>query len=171
VTGAVSAGWSVVRFAALGLAALTAAVVSAGAQEMVNITVPSTVSFAVTDISRSTTGAPTPTTVRFSNAILIPALPPRVLRISVKADAATFTPPSGSSISSSKVSWAVFGANGGTGFSGVLSSSSYAIVFQSQPPSLSGQVNLGWTLAPPGSGIRSGNHQLTIRWKVESIAP
>jgi hypothetical protein len=26
-------------------------------------------------------------------------------------------------------------------------------------------------LAAPGSGIRAGEHQLTIRWIVESIAP
>ena len=35
----------------------------------------------------------------------------------------------------------------------------------------SGHVDLAWSLAALGSGIRAGNHQLTIRWKVESIAP
>ena len=35
----------------------------------------------------------------------------------------------------------------------------------------SGRVDLGWPLAAPGSGIRAGTHQLTIRWKVESITP
>jgi hypothetical protein len=40
---------------------------------------------------------------------------------------------------------------------------------QSDPARTSGHVDLGWTLAAPGSGIRAGNHHLTIRWKVESI--
>jgi hypothetical protein len=44
-------------------------------------------------------------------------------------------------------------------------------VFQSDPARTSGHVDLAWTLAAPGSGIRAGTHQLTIRWKLESITP
>jgi hypothetical protein len=62
-------------------------------------------------------------------------------------------------------------AGGGTGWNGTLGSSSYALVFQSDPARTSGHVDLAWTLAAPGSGIRAGNHQLTIRWKLESITP
>lgn len=156
------------RIGLLGLGTVTASVLSAAAQETVRITVPSAVSFAVTDVSRSTTGVPSTARISFSDAILIPG---RALRVSLKADAAAFTPPSGSSIPASNVSWTTAGANGGTGSNGTLSTSSYVLVFQSAPVTLSGYVDLGWTLAAPGSGIRAGSHQLTIRWKVESITP
>ena len=151
-----------------GITALGAAAVSAAAQETVNISVPMAVSFAVTDVSRSTSGAPNFTTISFSNANLSPG---KALRVSVQPDAAAFMPPSGSSIPASKVSWTNLGANGGVGLNGTLSAASFALVFQSDPARTSGHVDLGWTLAAPGSGIRAGNHQLTIRWKVESITP
>jgi hypothetical protein len=91
--------------------------------------------------------------------------------LSVQADGAGFTPPSGPSIPASKVSWTNLGAGGGTGSNGTLGSSFYTLVFQSDPARTSGHVDLRWTLAAPGSGIHGGIHQLTIRWKVESIAP
>ena len=156
------------RVVLLGIVALASAVVAAGAQETVTISVPLAVSFPVTDVSRSTSGAPNVTTVSFSNASLSPG---RVLRVSVQPDAAAFTAPSGSSMPASNVSWSNLGANGGIGLNGTLSSASYALVFQSDPARTSGYIDLGWTLAAPGSGIRAGNHQLTIRWKVESITP
>jgi hypothetical protein len=151
----------------LGIAAVIASAVSAAAQEVVSITVPSTVGFMVSDVSRATSGANS-TTISFSTAILVPG---RALRVSVKADAAAFTPPSGSGIPSAKVTWVTTGATGGTGSNGALSSLSFVLVFQSQPLTLAGHVDLAWTLAAPGSGIRAGNHQLTIRWKVESVIP
>jgi hypothetical protein len=154
------------RIALLGIAALAAAAVRAGAQDTVNVSVPMAVTFTVTDVARSTSGAPGPARISFSNA----SLDGRALRISVQADAASFTPPSGSSIPASKVSWSAAG-NGGLGMSGTLGSSSYAMVFQGNPATPSGHVDLGWTLAAPGSGIRAGVHQLTIRWKIESITP
>lgn len=156
------------RVAALGMAISAAAVVSAGAQETVSVSVPMAVSFEVTDVSRGTSGSPQLSTVSFSNATLSPG---RALRVSVQADAAAFTPPSGAGIPVSKVSWSNLGASGGVGLNGTLGSSFFALVFQSDPGIASGRVDLGWMLAPPGSGIRAGTHQLTIRWKVESITP
>jgi hypothetical protein len=163
-----SAGSVAMCFAMLGIAALTASAVSAAAQETVGITVPSTISFPVTDVTRSTPGTPNPATISFSNANLIPG---KALRVSVQAGGAGFTPPSGSSIPASNVSWTNLGAGGGTGWNGTLGSSFYTLVFQSDPAGASGHVDLEWTLAAPGSGIRAGSHQLTIRWKVESISP
>jgi hypothetical protein len=156
------------RIAVLIIGAVTALALPAAAQELVSVSVPSAVSFPVTDVSRGTSGAPNSTVISFSNAILIAG---RALRVSVKADAAAFTPPSGTGIPSSKVTWVIMGATGGIGSGGALSSSSFVLVFQSQPLALAGHVDLAWTLAAPGSGIRAGNHQLTIRWKVESITP
>ena len=155
------------RIALLGGLALTGAV-SAGAQETVTISVPLAVSFPVTDVSRSTSGTPGVTRITFSNANLTPG---KALRVSVQADAAAFTPPSGSSIPVSAVSWTRAGVNGGNGWGGTLSASFYALVFQSNPATPSGYMDLEWTMAAPPSGIRAGNHQLTIRWKLESITP
>jgi hypothetical protein len=156
------------RIAMFSTLAWAATCASAAAQETVNIVVPSAVSFPVTDVTQSTSGGPSPTTISFANANLKPG---KALRVSVQADGAAFTPPSGSSIPTSKASWTTVGAAGGTGWSGTLGSSSYALVFQSDPARTSGHVDLAWTLAPPGSGIRAGTHQLTIRWKLESITP
>ncbi len=156
------------RIALLGLFALAAAAVSAAAQETVTISVPLAVSFPVTDVSRSTSGTPSITTIVFSNANLSAG---KALRVSVQSDAAAFTPPSGSSIPVSSVSWSNLGASGGIGWSGTLSASSYALVFQSNPATASGHMDLEWTMAAPTSGLRAGNHQLTIRWKMESITP
>ena len=156
------------RVALLAIAAWAAAAGSAGAQEMVSITVPPAVSFLVTNVSSSTTGSPIPTTFSFASANLDLG---KSLRVSVQADASTFTPPSGSRIPASKVTWRILGAAGGVGSNGTLNSTSYTLVYQTNPNPTSGQVNLEWTLAPPGNGIRAGAHQLAIRWKVESITP
>ena len=162
------AGARATRITVLAIAVSGAAVVSAGAQETVSISVPLAISFPVTDVSRSTSGTPNVTTISFSNASLTTG---KALRISVTSDAAAFTPPGGASIPVSKVSWSILGQNGGTGTGGTLSSSSYGLVFQSNPASTSGHGDLAGSLAAPGSGIRAGNHQLPIRWKVESITP
>jgi hypothetical protein len=140
----------------------------AAAQESVTIQVPSFVSFQVTDVSVATPGAPSPSTLSFSNAFLGPG---RVLRVSVQADAASFTPPNGLGIPVTKVSWSSLGAAGGTAWDGSLSSSSYIVVFQSDPVTTQGHVGLAWSLAPPGNGIRAGQHGLTVRWKVEALTP
>lgn len=155
---------------ALALAVVTsgAVVVPAGAQETVSISVPLAITFSVTDVSQSTSGMPNVATVSFSDANLSLG---KALRVSVQSDAAAFTAPGGPSIPVANVSWNNLGANGGIGSDGTLSSSSFALVFQSDPGRTSGHVDLGWTLAAPGSGIRAGSHQMTIRWKVESITP
>jgi hypothetical protein len=138
------------------------------AQETVTIQVPAFVDFAVTDISASTPGGPSAWRISFSNASLTTG---KAVRFSVQADAASFTPPNGPAIPASKVSWSPAGASGGIAWSGALSSNAYTLVFQSDPLPSSGHVDLAWTLGAPGSGIRAGQHQLTVRWKVESITP
>jgi hypothetical protein len=141
---------------------------AAGAQETVTIAMPSFVTFSVTDLTSSTNGAPSPSSVSFSAASLIGG---KALRVSVTADAAAFTPPGGPGIPVAKVSWRILGANGGIGANGTLSASSYSLVFQANPATASGHVDLAWSLAALSGGIRAGTHQLTIRWKAESITP
>ena len=149
----------VVRIAAVW----AAAVVPGAAQETVSISVPMAVDFQVSDVSRSTSGTPDVTTINFSDMT-----PGKALRVSVRADAAAFTPPSGPGIPASNVAW---NSLGGLGSDGTLSSSAYTLVYQSNPVATSGYIDLQWTLAAPGSGIRAGSHGLTIRWKLESITP
>jgi hypothetical protein len=156
------------RIAIFGIMTSAATGAPAAAQETVHIVVPSAVSFPVTDVARTTSGAPNPTTISFSGAVLGSG---KALRVSVQADAFAFVAPSGSRIPASQVIWTTAGPVGGTGWNGTLGSSSYALVFQSDPARTSGHVDLAWALMAPGSGIRAGSHQLTIRWKLESIAP
>ena len=133
--------------------------------ESVKITVPAAVSFAVTRVGNNTTGTPTPTTVSFTQLTVTAG---HTLRISVKADN-DFTPPSGTAIPASKISWVTSSPSNGTGTNGTLSKTVYGQLFQSTVSKTSGSVAVTWTLGAPGAGIRSGSHVLTLRWKLESI--
>ena len=135
----------------------------------VNVTVPAFVSFAVTRVNVSTTGSPNPFTISFTKADHFNKL---AFRISVKAVASSFTPPAGSSIPASKVSWTIYGAQGGTGYNGTLSSTAYTIVYQSVKEPSSGSVSLTWSLGAPGaSGLRAGDHTLQLTWLLEAVVP
>jgi hypothetical protein len=150
---------------AFALLLLTAAV--ATAQETVTVTTPSSVGFFVTNISMSTIGSPNPATLSYIAAVITPG---HVLKFSVKADAAAFTPPTpGGSIAASDVSWTTSGASGGSGSPGTLSDTTWGEVFRSTTLPVSGGVDLTFTLGPPAAGIHSGAHTLTMRWKIESI--
>jgi hypothetical protein len=138
------------------------------AQEVANVNVPASLSFQVADVGASSTGAPLPTAVSYSAAQLVSG---NVLRISVKAESAELTPPSGAGIPVSKVSWTASNAQGGVGSSGTLSDTTWGQVFESGLVPIAGGVDLTWTLAGPGAEIRAGSHQLTLRWKFESVVP
>ena len=159
---------------AMRLCALAAAVLAFGslagaATPQVNITVPAFVSFPVTNAAVSTTGSPNPFTVSFTNADHFGS---QAFRISVKAVAANFTPPAGSSIAASKVSWSIVSAQHGTGYNGTISSTAYTIVYQSVPKPNTGSVSLTWSLAAPGAtGLRAGNHTLSLTWRLEAVVP
>lgn len=129
------------------------------------ITLPASLSFAVTNVSANTVGNPNPTPVSFSTAVLNAG---KVLRVSVKADS-NFVPPSGTAIPASRVSWTTANPVRVTGSNGTLSTSAYGQVFQSTPNKTSGSLNVTWTLAAPGTPLHAGNHTMTMRWKVESF--
>ena len=137
--------------------------------EWVNITLPAAVNFAVTNAGLSTTGTPNPTQISFS---LLSVLTGHALRISIQANAPSFTPPAGAAtIPASAVSWTTSGAVNGTGSGGTMSNVAPVRVFQSTAGASAGSVNLVWQLAAPGTAIRAGNHTLTARWILESIVP
>lgn len=147
---------------------LMATCVDAAAQQVVLISLPASVGFNVTDVSRSTTGDPAPTTIAFTivNLTLF-----HVLRVSVKADA-DFTPPGGPAIPASRVSWTTANASQVTGSSGTLSTAAFTEVFETNSGVLgSGGLDVQWTLGAPGAGIRAGTHTATIRWRLESVVP
>lgn len=139
--------------------------VSAAAQESVTITLPTTITFSVTDVTSATPADLDPVTVQFSGAVINPG---RVLRISIIADSSTLAGPGGSTIPVLAASWTVSGATGGSGTAGTLSSSSYTRVFQSTQAAVSGSFDLSFTLAPVPGTLRAGNHTVTVRWKLES---
>ena len=135
--------------------------------QTVRVTVPAMVAFSVTNVSVATLASTGATPVSFDLALLGLG---RALRISVKADA-DLTPPSGTAIPASNVSWQTSNVTGGVGVNGVLSKTAYTQVYQGNVGALSGHVDLTWTLSPPGSAIRAGTHQGLLRWKFESVIP
>lgn len=137
---------------------------AAEAQNTVTVTIPSWVSFSIFDVASATTGSPNPTRVSFSDASLASG---SSLVISVRAEAASFTPPSGIGIPASNVSWSPTAWTGGGAAANTLTTD-YRQVFLGHLDVTSGWVDLKWTLATPGPDIGSGTHQLTLRWKVES---
>jgi hypothetical protein len=157
------------RFLILALLIPIGAIIPMAAlSESVDITLPTTVSFGVRDIANNTTGSPNPTTISFVDAQLASG---RALRISVKADAIGFTPPSGAAIPVSYVSWTTSGAAGGSGSNGSLSFVTYNQVYQSNIDPVTGSVDISWSLAPTDPGVYAGEHILTLRWKLESVTP
>jgi len=149
---------------AVALGVTTAAVI---AQDTAQVTVPAVMSFEVTNVLASAVGSPNPTRVSFDNAV-VPVT--QAIRISVRADADLAGPP-GSSIPASNVSWTTSNVTNGIGVNGTLSKTSYGVVFEGQPPAASGGVDVVWTLSAPGTSVRAGTHQATLRWKVEAFTP
>jgi hypothetical protein len=157
--------WRCVALALLGMAGLR----GADAVDKVDVTIPTSVTFVVNNISASTTGAPASFTVSFSNAKLKNT---DALRISVKASAANFTPPNGTTtIPASNVAWTISSAVGGTGSGGTLSDTQFTQVYQSNVDPSSGSVQITWRLTGAPAGIRSGTHTLNLTWKLEAITP
>lgn len=134
------------------------------------MTIPASVSFSVTDVTIATGGTPSPATASFEDAVLASG---DALRMSIQADATNFTRPveAGGYIPASNLSWTINGATNGQGFAGTLSATAYTEVYESNPDATSGSVNLVWSLAAPGGGVRAGAHMLTATWKIESVVP
>lgn len=150
-----------------GLGLLIFSVSVTATSETVKVTLPAALSFAVTNIGAATAASPNPTTISYAQLTVNTG---HALRISVKADA-DFTPPGGPAIPASLVSWTTSAASNGVGSNGTLSAVAYGQVFETTLTKKSGNVDVAWTLAAPGAGVRAGNHVLTMRWKLEAITP
>jgi hypothetical protein len=137
------------------------------AQETVQVSIPAGVAFAVTNIASATTGAPAPTPVTFAAGTWPP---PNGLQLilSVRADAASFTPPAGGAIPATRVSWTAT-AGSGTAFNNTLTSAAYRRIYRGPNNGAAGAVNVTWQLAALTgiASLRAGTHVLTMRWRVE----
>lgn len=136
------------------------------AQESATVTLPTSVSFTVSNVGAASAGSPATTRAAFTNANL---LPDRLVRISVRADTDTFSN-GANTFGASLVSWTIAGTTNGTGLSGVLSPTSWTAVFEGYVNGTQGSADLAWTLSAPGR-TRAGTHTLALRWKIESVTP
>ena len=136
--------------------------------EQCRITVPANIAFAVTRVSQATVAAPA--TVTIDNIVLSNAS--RQLRLSVRANAANFTPPivGATTWNATNVSWNASAWSNGGGFAGSLNNLTFTRVFDSNPGINAAQTNnLTFTLAANPLVTRAGNHTLVMTWRVEAF--
>jgi hypothetical protein len=145
---------------------LNTTTLTATVSEQATISVPASLTFTVTNVNVTTSVSSG--TISCTNIVLNNT---KTLKMSLQANAAAFTAPTGGSVtwSASDVTWNTgsWGA-GPTGSSGTLSSAAYGAVVQTaaNAASLSGSFTL--TLASKVVD-RAGNHTLALTWKVESL--
>jgi len=162
----------------LGLSAIAVAVVvtlpdemqtttfTATVSEQADVTVPGTVTFNVTDVTSTTDGTGT---VTVTSIVLIDR---NALKISLKGNAAAFTPPAGETTwDVGDVSWTAGVWTNGTGAPGTLSEAHTEVATSDEnAPSTSSTIT--FTLAAKAAAspaIFAGDHILTATWKFESF--
>jgi hypothetical protein len=136
--------------------------------EQANVTVPTAVAFAVSDIASST--AATAVSVTATSVVLSSAT--KQLRISLQANAASFTPPGGAAITwnASDVTWNAASWTNATGAAGTLSNAAYNTAATCTAGAGSCNTSgLVFTLGANPNIVRSGNYTLVVTWKFESI--
>ena len=139
--------------------------------EQADVTVPAAISFTVSDVSSST--ASSSQSVSATTIVLDDG---KALKISLQANAADFTPPTGgtNTWAAADVTWDAPTWTGGTGSAGTLSSSAYNTVAQTDASPVSDFLStssLKLTLAAKSTVDRAGLHTLVTTWKFESITP
>jgi hypothetical protein len=143
-------------------------ILTATVSEQARVTVPASVAFTVADVSSSTAASAAAITI--DRIVLATAT--KQLRISVQAGAASFTPPVVGSITwaAGDVSWNAATWTRATGAAGTLSSSAFTAVATCNADAADcSTTGLVFTLGAKATVQRSGNHTLTVTWKVESI--
>ena len=141
---------------------------TATVNEQARIQVPAGVSFTVGDVSSAT--ASSAASVTISNIALASAT--KQLKVSLQANAASFTPPvSGATTwSASDVTWNAATWSSATGAAGTLSNSAYNTVATCDADAAGCSTSaLTFTLGAKSAVKRSGNHTLVVTWKFESI--
>ena len=135
--------------------------------EQASITVPAGVAFTVNNVSAST--ASSAVTVSASGIVLSSAL--RQVKVSLQANAATFTPPSGTATwNASDVTWNAATWTNATGAAGTLSNSAFNTVATCTADTASCDTSaLAFTLAANSNIVRSGAYTLVVTWRFEAI--
>lgn len=142
--------------------------VSVTVSEQARVAVPSGISFNVTNVGASTTASAA--TVTIDQIVLASAT--RQLRLSLRADAASFTPPGAGDTTwaASDVSWNAALWTAAAGVSGTLSSATFNTVATCDAGATGCSTTaLVFSLASKPAVQRSGTHTLVVTWKVESI--
>jgi len=141
---------------------------TATVSEQARVTVPATVTFAITDVSAGK--AASAASVTIDNIVLATAT--QQLKLSIQASAANFTPPvvGATTWSAGDITWNAATWTNATGSSGTLSSGAYTTVTTCAANAATcSTTGLIFTIAAKPTVNRAGSHTLTATWKVESI--
>lgn len=141
---------------------------TASVSEQATVTVPAGVTFNVGDVTSST--AATAASVTVENIVLATAT--KQLKVSIQANAASFTPPVAlaATWAASDVTWNAAAWTNATGAAGTLSDAAYNEVATCAADSATcSTTGLVFTLGANTSVKRSGDHTLALTWKFESI--
>lgn len=141
---------------------------TATVSEQARVTVPSGVSFAVSNVTTSTAASAASVTVES----IVLATATKQLKVSLQANAASFSPPvtAAATWTASDVSWNAPSWTNATGAAGTLSNSAYTdLATCGADAATCSTTGLVFTLAANSSVKRSGNHTLVVTWKFESI--
>ena len=141
---------------------------TANVSSQATVTTPANVTFNVTNVAANTNATAAALTV--TNIVL--PLATDQLKVSVKANAASFTPPVAlaTTWAAADVTWAAGTWTNATGSSGTLTDASFTTVATcAADASGCNTTNLPFTLAANASVRRSGNHTLVITWKFEQL--
>ena len=124
------------------------------------------VAFTVNSVGASTASS----SVSVSATGVVLATATKELKVSLQANAASFTPPSGSATwNASDVTWNVATWTNATAASGTLSNSAFNTVASTADVASCSTSGLVFTLAANTNIVRSGNYTLVVTWKFESI--
>ena len=141
---------------------------TATVSEQARVTVPAGVTFNVTNVGAIT--AATAASVSIDNIVLSTAT--KQLRVSLQANAASFTPPVGGATTwdAADVSWNAATWTSATGAGGTLSSAAYTEIATCDADTADCSTTaLVFSLGAKSTVQRAGNHTLVVTWRFESI--
>jgi hypothetical protein len=141
---------------------------TANVSEQARVAVPASVTFTVGNTALST--AASAASITIDHIVLATAT--KQLKISVQADAANFTPPTGGATTwaATDVTWNAASWTSATGSSGTLSNSAFNTVATCTANASSCSTTaLVFTLGAKAAVQAAGSHTLSITWKVGSI--
>jgi len=141
---------------------------TATVSEQARVTVPSGVAFSVSNVSAGTDASAA--SVAVDSIVLATAT--KQLRISLQANAASFTAPvvGATTWAAGDVSWNAATWTSATASSGTLSSGAYSTVATCDADAgACSTTGLVFTLGAKSTVKRAGSHTLVVTWKFESI--